>query len=109
MSYKLFTAIILFLLISCTNPFAPKLVYENLLTSSFLTEQKSPKDVLSNFRYAYIFKDSLMLRDNKYYQVFTLPGVCSSPERLHPDTLFYTKTEGVIGLKFTDGNLWTKL
>lgn len=54
-----------------------------------------------------IFKDSLMLQDITYYQVFTLPGICSSPERLYADTLFYTKTDGVIGLKFTDGNLWS--
>ena len=59
MSNKLFIIIVL-LLFSCANPFAPKLVNQNLQTSSFLTEQKSPKDVLSNFRYAYIFKDSLI-------------------------------------------------
>lgn len=55
----------------------------------------------------HIFKDSLRLHDITYYQVFTLPGICTSPERLHADTLFFTKAEGVIGLKFTDGNLWS--
>lgn len=59
MSNKLFILIVI-LLFSCTNPFAPKLVNQSLLTSSFLTEQKSPQDVLTNFRYAYIFKDSLI-------------------------------------------------
>lgn len=59
MSNKLYIITVI-LLFSCTNPFAPRLVNENLLTSSFLTEQKNPKDVLSNFRYAYIFKDSLI-------------------------------------------------
>ena len=47
-------------MVACVNPFAPKLVKDNPLTSSFLTEQKSPKDVLTNFRYSYIFKDSLI-------------------------------------------------
>jgi hypothetical protein len=59
MRYK-FNLLFLILFISCTNPFAPKIVNENLFTSSFLTEQKSPQDVLTNFRYAYIFKDSLI-------------------------------------------------
>jgi hypothetical protein len=54
-----------------------------------------------------IFEDSLALHDVTYYQVFTLPGICSSPERLYADTLFYTKTDGIIGLRFTDGNLWS--
>jgi len=52
--------LIIFFYIGCTNPFAPKLVKDNLLTSSFITDQKSPKDVLTNFRYAYTFQDSLI-------------------------------------------------
>ncbi len=52
--------LIIFLFIGCINPFAPKLVDGDLLSSSFLTDQKSPQDVLTNFRYAYIFKDSLI-------------------------------------------------
>lgn len=56
-----------------------------------------------------IFKDSLMLRDITYHKVFTFPGTCSDTGRLYPDTLFYTETDGVVGLKFSDGNLWTKL
>ncbi len=59
MNHKL-TIVIIILFIGCTNPFAPKLVNENLLSSSFITDQKSPQDVLTNFRYAYIFKDSLI-------------------------------------------------
>ena len=59
MHHKFFIAIII-IFIGCTNPFAPKLVNENLLTSSFLTDLKSPKDVLTNFRYAYNFQDSLI-------------------------------------------------
>lgn len=59
MNYKLIITIII-LFIGCTNPFAPTLVNENLLSSSFLTDLKSPQEVLTNFRYAYIFKDSLI-------------------------------------------------
>ena len=65
---------IITLLIGCTNPFAPKLIDENLLTSSFLTDQKSPQDVLSNFRYAYIFKDSLIyseILDSSFIGIFS--------------------------------------
>ena len=59
MKFKLFF-LTLILIVSCTNPFAPKLVKENLLNSSFLTELNSPQAVLTNFRYAYVFKDSLI-------------------------------------------------
>lgn len=59
MKYKILILIIIFLF-SCTNPFAPKLVKDNLLSSAFLTSQQSPLDVLTNFRYAYTFKDSLI-------------------------------------------------
>jgi hypothetical protein len=52
--------ILIIIIIGCTNPFAPKLTDSDFLSSSFLTDQKNPKDVLSNFRYAYIFKDSLI-------------------------------------------------
>ena len=57
---KKFLILVSIVLIGCVNPFAPKLVKDNPLTSSFLTDRNSPKDVLTNFRYAYIFKDSLI-------------------------------------------------
>ncbi|MFQ5865205.1 MAG: hypothetical protein ACE5IW_08275 [bacterium] len=43
----------------CFNPFAPELDKSPDLTS-VITDQKSPEEVLQNFRYAYIFKDSLL-------------------------------------------------
>lgn len=52
--------LILLFVTGCNNPFAPKLVKDNPLASSFLTDQKSPQETLTNFRYAYIFKDSLI-------------------------------------------------
>ena len=56
-----------------------------------------------------VFKDSLILRNQKYYNIYTLPGRCSYEERLYGDTLFYSESEGIIGIKFTDGNLWSLL
>lgn len=45
--------------LSCVNPFAPKLD-DGSLTSELITEQRTPDEVLTNFRYAYTFKDSLL-------------------------------------------------
>ena len=44
----------------CRNPFAPSLADENVSSSYLLTSQKNPEEVLTNFRYAYTFKDSLI-------------------------------------------------
>ncbi len=82
--------------------------YENHPNPTYTNYASLPVDRMEEVAISQqIFKDSLMLHDITYYQVFTLPGICSSPERLYADTLFYTKTDGVIGLKFTDGNLWS--
>ena len=48
-------------MLSC-NPFAPELI-ESGPQSSIITGQKTPDDVLTNFRYAYVFKDSLIYSD----------------------------------------------
>lgn len=51
---------ILVILQGCWNPFAPT---EGILEgekSLILTEQQSPEEVLQNFRYAYIYRDSLV-------------------------------------------------
>lgn len=52
----------LFLLIftSCKNPFAPSLAGDDAQYSNLLTEQKTPEGVLTNFRFAYTFQDSLV-------------------------------------------------
>jgi len=52
---------IVFVLASC-NPFAPSLT-EGGSHSNTITKQKTPRDVLTNFRYAYVFKDSLVYSD----------------------------------------------
>lgn len=45
---------------SCSNPFAPALADENAAHSGLITQQRTPEEVLANFRYAYTFKDSLV-------------------------------------------------
>ncbi len=49
-----------FMLIHCVNPFAPKAVDEGVSYSRLLTNQETPEAVLTNFRYAYTYKDSLI-------------------------------------------------
>jgi hypothetical protein len=47
---------------SCLNPFAPELDDGGLATP-LITDQSTPEEVLINFKYAYIFKDSLLYAD----------------------------------------------
>ena len=46
----------------CLNPFAPELDNGNL-GGELITGQRTPEEVLTNFRYAYTFKDSLLYAD----------------------------------------------
>jgi hypothetical protein len=48
------------IVISCKNPFAPVLTEEGTVHSGLITQQRTPEEVLTNFRYAYTFKDSLV-------------------------------------------------
>jgi len=52
---------IIIVLASC-NPFAPALT-DAESNSGNITPQKTPRDVLTNFRYAYVYKDSLVYSD----------------------------------------------
>ncbi len=47
------------ILVGCFNPFAPELDTSPDLTN-VITDQKTPEQVLQNFRSAYVFKDSLL-------------------------------------------------
>jgi hypothetical protein len=55
----------LYLLIisGCINPFAPPLTDKEVNINLIITEQKTPDEVLTNFSYAYSFKDSLIYSD----------------------------------------------
>ncbi len=58
--WKILGLIIFSLFLTCTNPFAPKLADKDSQHVFLLTNQESPDDLLSNFQYAYTFKDSLV-------------------------------------------------
>jgi len=61
LKYSILTFItVLFLLQSCTNPFAPAKADDAASSSNLLTEQSNPDEVLTNFKFAYTFKDSLV-------------------------------------------------
>jgi len=47
----------------CSNPFAPPLGEINSEITSLLTERNTPNQVLQNFRFAYMFQDSLVYAD----------------------------------------------
>jgi hypothetical protein len=51
------------LIYSCLNPFAPALTDDDPGGSLIITARRSPEEVLTNFRYAYAFKDSLIYSD----------------------------------------------
>lgn len=58
---------------SCINPFAPALD-DGSLAADLITEQSTPEEVLTNFKYAYNFRDSLLyagVLDNEFvFQYF---------------------------------------
>lgn len=49
--------------IQCWNPFAPKLTDSLESSDLILTSQRSPEEVLQNFKVAYTFRDSLLYSD----------------------------------------------
>lgn len=61
--YKNFPILALVIIFSnCFNPFAPKL-QNSLKLDQLITDQKTPEEVLTNFKYAYTFKDSTLYSD----------------------------------------------
>lgn len=72
--------LVLCALMSCFNPFAPKLDSSNG-PPLVITPQRSPDEVLQNFVYAYTFKDSLVyaeLLDSSFVFVYFDPNIGSS-------------------------------
>ena len=59
---KLNPVIITLLLFSC-NPFAPTFDDDISTTAIILTDQETPQEVMTNFAFAYNFKDSLVYSD----------------------------------------------
>ena len=62
-SSNILLTLVLVICAGCLNPFAPGLSDGEEGGSAILTEQLSPEEVLTNFRYAYTFKDSLVYAD----------------------------------------------
>lgn len=58
--YPIFFFLLILMIHSCTNPFAPAKADKNANTSNLLTEQRNPDEVLTNFKFAYTFKDSIV-------------------------------------------------
>jgi len=69
------------LFVSCLNPFAPRRQSTGGSSDLIITEQKTPEEVLQNFRYAYVFKDSLLysqLLDSSFIFVYFDPNLGTS-------------------------------
>jgi hypothetical protein len=56
------TAVLLLLFLVGCNPFAPELI-ESGPQSAIITGQRTPDEVLTNFRFAYVLQDSLVYSD----------------------------------------------
>lgn len=68
-------------LTACWNPFAPTEGDLDGAISLTLTEQRSPDEVLQNFRYAYVYRDSLVyseLLDTSFTFVYYDPEIGGS-------------------------------
>jgi len=64
----------------CVNPFAPKLEKSDQ-QGLIITDQQTPDEVLQNFKYAYVFKDSVLyadLLDSSFVFIFFDPNEQSS-------------------------------
>ena len=73
-------AIINLIWVTCFNPFAPE-VEDTLNLNQLITAQKTPEEVLTNFKYAYTFKDSALyseVLDSSFVFVYFDPDYGSS-------------------------------
>lgn len=78
----IFVAIIIFIFFGfqCFNPFAPKLE-DSDKNNLIITPQLTPDEVIDNFKYAYIFKDSVLyadLLDSSFVFIYFDPNLESS-------------------------------
>ncbi len=60
---RLTASLLLLVVTACWNPFAPTEGRLEGVADLILTEQRNPEEVLQNFRYAYIYRDSLVYSD----------------------------------------------
>ncbi len=57
--HLIISSVVIVALSACWNPFAPTEGVLDGVASLTLTEQRTPDEVLQNFRYAYIYRDSV--------------------------------------------------
>jgi len=72
--------LLLFVIIQCFNPFAPKLE-DSDNNDLIITGQTTPDEVLQNFKYSYVFKDSVLyaeLLDSSFVFIYFDPNQESS-------------------------------
>jgi hypothetical protein len=72
----IFIIISIIIVMGCLNPFAPKLEKSNR-TDLIITGQLSHQEVLQNFQYAYVFKDSVLyseLLDSSFVFIYFDPN-----------------------------------
>lgn len=72
------SAFFLLSVLGCWNPFAPTKGLLDGAISLTLTEQRTPDEVLQNFRYAYIYRDSLVyseLFDTSFVFIYYDPEI----------------------------------
>lgn len=92
------------------NPAILTISYENTTynPSFYQTYGNISVDTLLNGFESGIFKKNLHLRDKDFENVFVLPGRLYYQNTEDRDTLFYSIREGLLGIKFIDGDLWIK-
>ncbi|HDI52113.1 MAG TPA: hypothetical protein ENF45_05730 [Bacteroidetes bacterium] len=79
LKFGTFITVLMFTLVAfvgCLNPFAPSLEQKLDLNQLIITEQKTPEEVLQNFRYAYVMRDSFLysnLLDSAFVFVYFDP------------------------------------
>ena len=78
---KYFSLIFILFIFSCNNPFAPALAGKDTPISRLLTPQRTPEEVLSNFRYAYTYKDSLVYSE---VWIALLSSTAPTMTNIHP-------------------------
>lgn len=89
--------------VSCLNPFAPKLEEGTKQSDLILTEQLTPDDVLKNFQYAYVFKDSLIyseLLDSSFIFYYFDPDISTSGQLVSWGRDLDLKTTGTLFRRF---------
>jgi hypothetical protein len=57
-----------------------------------------------------LYKDEIELRGQRFKDIYTIPGVSTiiTNRKRDIDTLYFSTSQGVVGIKFLSGDLWLK-